>query len=124
MRITAQDRVGGKLHPHRSYQTNNDRGEWDEPGAEPHTAHDTQQAHAMRPSSKHRMRTGNPELGEGLSGEPEAWLPVSSASRGGARGDWLNEACSDGLGGAGGDWRDAPVGGTGARRLAGCGAAR
>lgn len=28
-------------------------------------AHATQQVHAMRPSSKQRMRTGNPALGTG-----------------------------------------------------------
>lgn len=59
-----------------------------------------------------------------MSEQPEAWLGVPSATRGGAHGDWPDEACGDGRGEAEDDWPGAPVGGTGARRLAGCGAAR
>lgn len=70
------------------------------------------------------MRTGDPVLGEGVVRETGGVAPAfprpPEAGRTGI--GWMK--LGDGRGGAGGDWRDAPMGGTGARRLAGCGAAR
>lgn len=123
----AGQRVGGKLHTPRSHQATR---VWRRMSLmeSPAATHPKQQAHTLRPCGKHACARnvarakgggearspGNKRRGSGFPGPPEVGHTgigrMRRAAMGGAE--------------AGGDWPDKPMGGTGARRLAGCGAAR